>query len=161
MKLTVIIGSVIAAAAIPATAHAHQAVVTCNPSGGYTVTPDYQQLNPTWTISPVGVTVTWGDGYSRTFPLPGDCPAPPVQPVPPVVDVPDEQPAPVMHPGPVEPMPPKKPTVQRKPKPRKHARVVTCSFVIKHYRGTARARMIMTHRLPKTCGRPFNPPVTG
>lgn len=59
-------------------------------------------------------------------------------------------------PNPPKAKPPREP---RRPRPR--PRVVTCSFVLSHYSGAPRARMILRHRLPATCGRPFNPPVAG
>jgi len=90
-------------------------------------------------------------------PAPGPTPAPtptpgeqvPVEPAPVVIPpTPDRPPV-------VIPRRPDRPPVARRP------RVVTCAFVLAHYRGAARARMIARYRLPKTCGRPFNPPVAG
>lgn len=162
---------------VPAVASAHDAVVTCNPTGGYQVTPDYRHLNPTWTFTPTTMVVTWTDGFSVVRPLPGSCvspgPTPAPEPTPGEV-TPTPTPAPPItcadlltrYPGagsvrraawgcPSEPT--KKPTVHPRPRPR----VVTCSFVVGHYRGVARARMLVRHRLPASCGRPYTPPVAG
>lgn len=81
-------------------------------------------------------------------------------------------PAPTPTPGetvPVTPPPPpsveqpivKLPSRPDRPPVKRRPAVVTCSFVLAHYRGSARRAMIVRHRLPRSCGRPFNPPVAG
>jgi hypothetical protein len=172
---TALAGAAIAAClAIPATAHAHTATVTCNPAGGYQVTTSQPELNPTWTFTTTTVEVTWSDGFRRTVTLPPACPTPAPVPLPPPVDVPPPTVVPpptcaelvARYPkaGPVRraawgcPTPViRKPRRVTPPAPR----VVTCRFVLTHYRGAARARMIAKHRLPATCGRPYTPPVAG
>ncbi len=174
----------IAAAAliVPAVAQAHTATVACNPAtGGIVVTPDYQQLNPTWTVTAGRVEVTWSDGYRRFLDLPGPCEAPAPSPAP----APAPAPAP---PGEATPPPPAAVTCADllaaypkagrgrraawgcpatpitkppAPRPRPRPRVVTCAFVVAHYSGAARTRMVTRYGLPATCGRPFNPPVAG
>lgn len=141
-------------------ARAHDATVTCDPSGSYRVVADYQQYTPTSTFTDTTVTVTWTDGYRLVLPLPTPC-APPMPTV--VPDVPAEPVIPVIPApsGSVEPMPRVHRSVPKPVRPRKKPRVVTCSFVLQHYRGKPRAAMIAKYRLPKTCGRAFNPPVAG
>lgn len=180
MKRTPVIAATTIAAtlAIPAIATPHDAVVTCNEAGGYQVAPDYQHLSPTWTFTPTTVVVTWSDGYQITRPLPGPCTTP-TEPTPAPEPTPKEEtptpPAPkpvtcadliAQYPkaGPARRAqwgcpanPTKRPTVKPKPRPR----IITCRFVVSHYRGAARTRMLTRHSLPATCGRPYNPPVTG
>lgn len=184
MKKLALVGTAALGLALPSVASAHQASVACV-DGDYVVTADYRHLNPTNTFTDTTVTVRWSDGYRVVLTLPRPCelppPPPPVTPptptpppVPPVPEVtPPEPPKPptcaelkARYPKagkarlkqwgcptpPVRIVPPKK-----KPKPR----VITCSFVLSHYNGSARKSMIDRYNLPVTCGRPYNPPVAG
>lgn len=170
----------IAALTIPAVASAHTATVTCDPTTGVVVTASNQDRNPTWVFTDTTVTVTWVDGFTRTITLPPPCQLPP--PVPTPQPVPTPHPLPVPEPVVIPPVTcadliarypgagpvrraqwgcPAEPVKRRTVKPKPPQRVVTCSFVIRHYRGTARNRMVTRHGLPATCGRPYNPPVAG
>ena len=185
------VGATVAACLLtPTLASAHTAVVTCDPNGGIQVSPDYRHLSPTWTVTATGVVVTWSDGYQVVRPRPRPGPPPPEPPGPPPGPCPTPQSQPEPPPPPVEqprPTPPptcadllaryplagkarraswgcpvtspKRPTTKPKPKPR--VRVVTCRFVVTHYRGAARDRMIHRYRLPLSCGKPYTPPVMG
>lgn len=175
-------------AAIPAGASAHTMAVACDTATGrYVVTADYQHLNPVTTIGATTATTVWSDGYRVTRPLPKGCTPPTTPPgptPPPTPPIPEEEPPPAeVIPPPPPPVVtcgdlldryplagPKRraawgcPVQPRKtptPKPRPKPRVVTCSFVLSHYSGAPRARMIARHGLPATCGRPYNPPVAG
>lgn len=160
MNRGLLIGAAITTLALPAAAHAHEATVTCNPTGGYDVTTDRPNLTPSWVFTPTAVTVTWTDGFVRTVALPAPCvasPAPTPTPAPaptPAVE-PQPQPTPTLAPPP----PATRTPTRARPKPR--PRIITCAFVTRHYRGAARTRMVTRHGLPKTCGRRYNPPVTG
>lgn len=48
-----------------------------------------------------------------------------------------------------------------RPPVRKARPIVTCQFVLAHYRGSARASMMRRHGIPRSCGRPYAPPVLG
>lgn len=174
--------AVLILALVPAMASAHTARVTCN-EGNLVVTPDYLHLNPTWTITNRVVTVVWSDGYTVSIPMPEECPTPaPVPPVP--EEVPPPPPAveipPVVMPPPtcaeLLALYPKAglvrraawgcpvPVVKLPPKPdkppKKRHRVVTCGWILGHYKGAARANMTRKYGF-KNCGRPYNPPVAG
>lgn len=176
-RATVATAAIAACLTLPAIATAHDATVTCDPAGGYRVTPDYLHLAPSWTFTPTTVVVTWADGFQVVRPLPGSCPTPPEPTPAPTPTIPEATPQPgpravtctdlvAQYPkaGPVRRAqwgcpanPTKRPTVNPKPRPR----IITCRFVVSHYRGAARTRMLTRHSLPASCGRPYNPPVTG
>lgn len=168
--------------AMPGPATAHPASIVCDPVDGWVVQAQpYRGAVVTNSLfnEPAGtVRLLWSDGFQATLRLPGACPTPTPTPTPtPVPPAPEVSPPPpprvvtcaealAAYPksGPKRRAawgcpanPSKKPTVKPHPNPR----VVTCSFILSHYRGAARARMIVRHRLPATCGHPFNPPVAG
>jgi hypothetical protein len=182
--LTTTILAAAALAAVPAFASAHPAQVTCGPDGGYLVdAPAYRGASATTTFTATQALVTWSDGYRMTLPLPTGCATPAPEPTPEPTTQPQPQQTPVVQPRPVTcgdlldryPLAgrvrraswgcpvtsPKRPTTKPRPKPRPRPRVVTCRFVLSHYRGAARLRMIHRHRLPQSCGRPYMPPVAG
>jgi hypothetical protein len=160
MVRAALIGAAMLAGILAPQASAHDAAAVCDTqTGTYVIYTDFQEANPTWTFTDATVVVTWDDGFTVTRPLPMPCVPPP--PPPPIVIV---RPAPAPAPAVVEEMPVKLPGRPDRPRVKKqpHAkRVITCSFVVRHYKGAARARMVARHKLPKTCGRPFNPPVAG
>lgn len=164
-------------AAVPAVATAHTATATCD-NGNLVVTPDYLHLNPQWTITDRVIHVVWTDGFTKDVPMPEECPTP--APVPPVPEETPQPPPPVVMPpptcaellalypkaGPVRraawgcPVPVVKlPPKPDKP-PKKRHRVVTCGWILSHYKGAARANMTRKYGFTH-CGRPYNPPVTG
>lgn len=168
-------------AAIPAVATAHTAQASCD-NGVLVVTPDYLQFNPQWTITDRVIHVVWSDGFTKDVPMPEECPTPaPVPPVPEVTPPPPavELPPVVMPPptcaellalypkaGPVRraqwgcPAPPVKlPPKPDKP-PRKFKPVITCNWILSHYKGAARANMTRKYGFTY-CGKPYNPPVAG
>lgn len=152
---------------VPAMASAHTATVQCDDQGGYLVTPDYLQYNPTWEVQGDVMVVTWTDGFVARYPLPGPCLVPEQPPVPPV---PEEVPVPpvVVIPPPIPVAPtcaellaryPKAgpvrraawgcpaPVIKLPPKPDKPKRKITTRYFGCPYVG-ARARKVIIVTLP-------------
>lgn len=97
------VAAAVACLAIPAVATAHDATVTCTPDGALVVTPDYQHLNPTWTVTDATVVVTWSDGYRVVHPIPTGCATPTPTPGPEPTPTPTPQPTPQPTPTPQPP----------------------------------------------------------
>lgn len=101
--------------------------------------------------------IMFGPTVIECGPTPAPVPSPPeVVPAPP--------PSTTTAPPPTGITPTVRVTIPGRPdRPRAKARprLVTCGFVLAHYRGKARAKMMRRHGIPRSCGRPFNPPVLG
>lgn len=163
MKRTPIIGATLAALALAATqAAAHEGAVCTNPDGTFVVVANSD--GPITSIVAEGtgtVRFTWADGYTALMPVTGTCAPTAPLPAPASEVAPTTTPAP----GQVTVIPdgytPVRVTPSKSAKPRVRPRVVTCGFVLAHYRGTARARMIARHGITRRCGRPFQPTFPG